>query len=137
MKKYLFILLVSVQGILLAQETPQHLIDHFFTTYPDNQGKAVVDLYKTNVWTKNAQKEIDNVVNTINSLTRDFVGEYYGKELISTITLTDSYKIYTYLVKYDRQPIRFTFNFYKADQKWVLYSFNLSDDLSDLIALAK
>lgn len=136
MKKYILILLISFQGILLAQQTPQYLIDNFFTTYQENPGKAVVELYETNIWTKNAQKDIDNVVNTVNSLNHDFVGEYYGKELVSTVSLTDCYKVYTYLVKYDRQPISFTFNFYKADKKWVLYSFSLSDDLSNLITAA-
>jgi hypothetical protein len=41
--------------------------------------------------------------------------------------------LYSYLVKYDRQPLRFIFKFYKPNDKWVLYSYALDDSLDDEI----
>ncbi len=41
--------------------------------------------------------------------------------------------LYSYLVKYDRQPLRFIFKFYKLNDKWVLYSYALDDSLDDEI----
>ena len=41
----------------------------------------------------------------------------------------ESFELYSYMVKYDRQPIRFIFKFYKPNDEWVLYSYALDDNL--------
>ena len=35
------------------------------------------------------------------------------------------------MVKYDRQPMRFTFKLYKPNDKWILFSFKIDVDLDD------
>jgi hypothetical protein len=59
----------------------------------------------------------------------DVVGNYYGQELISTKQVRGRLKVYSYLLKYDRQPVRFIFKFYKAHDKWMLYGFKFDDDM--------
>lgn len=61
------------------------------------------------------------------------MGKYHGQELITTKKFSESFILYSYLEKYDRQPIRFIFKFYKPDDKWVLYSYALDDGLDDEI----
>ena len=133
MKKILFVLLISISGNLSAQSSPQDMINDFFTTYEKDPGKAVKELYATNKWTERIKDDIDKVVGTVNSFTESYMGEYYGYEIITTKKFSESFELYSYLVNYDRQPIRFIFKFYKPNDIWVLYSYALDDNLDDEI----
>lgn len=129
MKKLIIALLISTSTSLFAQSSPQDLIDNFFETYEKDAGKAVKELYATNPWTERIKDDIDNIISTVNGFTESFTGKYYGYELITTKKFAESFELYSYLVKYDRQPVRFIFKFYKPDDKWVLYAFSLDDKL--------
>ena len=131
MKKLLFVVLISLSGNFFAQTTPQTMINTFFATYKTDAGKAVTDLYETNKWTLLIQDDVDKIVKTVNGFTLSYMGKYYGNEMITSKKFSESFILYSYIVKYDRQPIRFIFKFYKPSDKWVLYSFALDDDLDD------
>ncbi len=128
MKNYILILLLSFQGILIAQQTPKQLIDRFFSSYQTQPEKAVRNLYATNPWANKAQKDIDHVVEVINSLPAS-MGNYHGNQLIDKKKLGNSFVKYIYLVKYDRQPIVFYFKLYQPDKKWMIYEFSLNDKI--------
>ncbi len=133
MKIVFFILMFSATGILFAQSSPQSLINDFFETYEKDAGKAVKDLYSTNIWTERIKDDIDKIIGTVNGFTESYMGKYYGYELITSKKFAESFILYSYLVKYDRQPLRFIFKFYKPNDKWVLYSYALDDSLDDEI----
>lgn len=133
MKKLLILLLISTSATVFAQTSPQDLIDKFFTTYEKDAGKAVKELYETNKWTERAKDDIDKIIGTVNSFTENYMGKYYGYEIITKKKFAESFELYSYLVKYDRQPIRFIFKFYKPNDKWVLFSYALDDRLDDEI----
>jgi|TARA_B110000238_G_C15850758_1_gene320939 hypothetical protein len=133
MKKLLFVLLISVSGNLFAQSSPQEMINDFFATYEKDAGKAIKKLYATNKWTERIKDDIDKIIGTVNGFNESYMGKYYGFEIITTKKFSESFELYSYLVKYDRQPIRFIFKFYKPDEKWVLYSYALDDNLDDEI----
>lgn len=116
-----------------AQDSPKELIAEFFTTYKNDAGKAVRDLYKTNKWTERIQDDIENIGNKVDGFNENLMGKYYGSELITSKKFAESFVLYSYLVKYDRQPLRFTFKFYKPNDKWVLYAFQYDDSLDDEI----
>ncbi|MGL3000481.1 hypothetical protein [Flavobacterium sp. RSSB_23] len=133
MKKLLFIILISISGNLFAQSEPQNLLNIFFKAYEKDAGKAVKELYATNKWTERAKDDIEKIVGIVNGFTESYMGKYNGYEIITTKKFSESFMLYSYLVKYDRQPIRFIFKFYKPSDKWVLYSFSLDDNLDDEI----
>ena len=133
MKRILIVLMILASGNLIAQSCPQELINSFFGTYEKDPGKAVKDLYATNIWNERIKDDIDKIIGTVNGFTESYMGKYYGQELITTKKFSESFVLYSYLVKYDRQPIRFIFKFYKPDDKWVLYSYALDDSLDDEI----
>jgi len=122
-----------------AQSTPDELITKFFEGYNKDSGKAIDDLYATNAWTSRIKEGIDGIKKELNGYTVDYVGKYYGYELITKRQLSDSFVLYSYMVKYDRQPMRFSFKFYKPNNTWTLYSFavdsNLDDELSEAAKL--
>jgi hypothetical protein len=113
-----------------AQDSPKKLIDKFFETYKTDASKAVKDLYKTNKWTERIKDDIENIANNLNGFNDDLMGKYYGYETITSKKFGESFVLYSFLIKYDRQPLRFTFKFYKPNEKWVLYAFQYDDSLS-------
>ncbi|HLS29363.1 MAG TPA: hypothetical protein VK021_00760 [Flavobacteriaceae bacterium] len=129
----LIIISLSLSEVLFAQASPQKLIDDFFETYDKDAGKAVKELYETNEWTLRFKDDIEKIIRTVNSFTESYMGQYYGYELITKKEFAESFKLYSYLVKYDRQPIRFIFKFYKPNDKWVLHSYSLDDNLDQEI----
>ncbi|WP_346855018.1 hypothetical protein [uncultured Draconibacterium sp.] len=134
MKKTILILSILVFTYsTFAQDTPTELIEKFFTTYKNDAGKAVKDLYKTNKWTERIQDDIENVANKVDAFNESLMGKYYGYEIITSKKFAESFVLYSYLIKYDRQPLRFTFKFYKPNDKWILYAFQFDDSLDDEI----
>ncbi|MFY0601404.1 MAG: hypothetical protein JXR03_17145 [Cyclobacteriaceae bacterium] len=118
----------------VAQDNGQSLIDDFFSDYENKGVEVAVDkLYKTNPWTTRIQDAINNVKTQLSRYNEELVGKYYGHEPIVTKQLGNSYVLHSYLVRFDRQPMRFTFQFYKPDDEWRLYSFAFDDNFDDEI----
>ena len=134
MKTYITIILFSFSLISFAQNTPEEIVSKFFTEYK-NEGasKALDNLYSNNEWINRATDAITKLKQQLNSLNEDFVGKYYGYELIVEKKLSDSFILMSYLVKYDRQPIRFTFQFYKPDNEWRTHSFKYDGNIDEEI----
>ncbi len=117
-----------------AQKTPDSIIEDFFKTYEaEGASKALDDLYATNPWTYRIQDAINNVKNQLERFNEDLVGEYYGYEKLVTKQLGDSYILKSYFMKFDRQFLRLTFQFYKPNDEWRLYSFQFDDNFDDEI----
>jgi accessory colonization factor AcfC len=133
MKRTLLVLLILASGNLFAQSSPDQLINRFFETYKKDAGKAVKELWATNKWSERSKDDIDKIIGTVNGFTEDYMGKYYGQELIATKKFSESFVLYSYLVKYDRQPIRFIFKFYKPNDQWVLYAYSFDDQLDNEI----
>lgn len=129
LKKLLIVILISTSGTLFSQSSPQELIDTFFETYEKDPGKAIKELYATNKWTERKKDDIDKVIGTVKGFTESYMGKYYGYEIITKKKFSESLELYSYMIKYDRQPIRFIFKFYKPNDKWVLFSYSLDDNL--------
>jgi hypothetical protein len=112
-------------------------VDGFFKRYKEEgSGPAVDYLFATNkLFTDAAQLLI--LKNKLDSL-QISVGKYIGKELISQKSASPSFVLYSYLVKFENQPFRFIFVFYKPHNDWELYRFNFDDQLeSELEEAAK
>jgi len=134
MKK--IIILATVTFISLTtfgQSKPDDLINNFFKEYAKTPAKAVEDIYATNHWTSRIKDGIETMKNEVNKYTVDYVGKYYGYELITKKQFSESFILYSYMVKYDRQPMRFIFKLYKPNDKWTLFSFKIDSDLDDEI----
>jgi len=124
-------LLLSTSIASYSQNSPDEIINKFFIEYSKNPSKAVEDIYATNPWTTRIKDGIETMKNEVNSYTVDYVGKYYGKELITKKQFSESFILYSYMLKYDRQPIRFTFKLYKPNDKWSLYSLNIDAGLDE------
>lgn len=132
MKKLTLIITLILTNLTLinAQSSPEEYITKFFKTYQDEGStKALNELYETNKWVTKAEDAITNLKTQMEGLTVDYAGKFHGFELITEKKLSDSYVLFSYLAKYDRQPIRFTFQFYKPNKTWRLQSFEFDASL--------
>lgn len=124
---FILLLMTLMAFSLKAQKTPDEIISSFFKTYENRPDDAVRSLI--------ASKWIDeNSIEQLISKLWDGVllmGTYYGYDKISEKEISESYKIYYYLVKYERQPVRFIFNFYKPQSEWLVYSFSFDESFNE------
>ena len=135
MKKTLFgIILLLFVSQVNAQKQPESIIDDFFKDYETKGASFAVDeIYKTNPWTVRIQDGINNIKTQLERFDKDLVGDYYGYEKLITKQLGDSYILYSYCIKFDRQFLRLTFQFYKPKTEWRLYSFQFDDKFDEEI----
>lgn len=134
MKTFATLILFTFSLISFGQNTPKEIVSKFFTEYEKKEtSKALDNLYANNNWMKRSTDAITNLKQQLNSLNEDYVGKYYGYELIVEKKLSDSFVLMSYLVKFDRQPIRFTFQFYKPDNEWRTHSFKYDGSIEDEI----
>lgn len=129
MNKYfctLILLVLSFSTYLQAQEIQIKTIETFFDRYKsDGIGLAIDSLYGTNKWLGHSSDQIIQLKTKMQLElgNEDNIGKMHGYEPIVSKALKGTLTLYTYLVKYERQPIRFTFIFYKPKDKWLFYSF--------------
>ncbi len=109
-------LFVSVN--LFGQDNPQSIVDNFFANYEKKGAEEAIDLlYATNKWMERKSDGINNLKSQLSRFNEGLVGEYFGHVFIDKIKTSDCYEIHTYFMKFDRQPLRLTFHFYKASDK--------------------
>ncbi len=130
MKKALLIMILFVSFSASAQNDPKEVVELFFKEFKEKgSGIAIDNLYKPNKWISKSADAIIQLKSQLDGLNEDYVGKYYGNELILEKKLADSFILMSYLVKYDRQPIRFTFQFYKPNDTWMIHSFKFDGNL--------
>ncbi len=107
---------------------PTTLIEKFFKSYDkESTTKAMIDIFKTNpLIDSNSLVKLITKIDT----TRSLIGAYTGKDLIVQHKASNSLILYSYLVKHQNQPLRFTFMFYKPKNDWVIYRLYFDDSVS-------
>jgi len=109
-------------------KTASGIVDAFFKKYKDDGTSPAIDyLFGTNKYFTNPAG-ISQLKAKLDSL-RQGIGAYLGKDLIVQKNASNSLVFYSYLVKHEVQPIRFTFIFYKPQNEWVLYRFKYDDQM--------
>ena len=129
----LLILIVLSSNSVIGQTTTENITTDFFKLYEKSPQKAVEYIFATNKWMMDRNKDgIEKVKIQLNNFV-GLLGDYYGYEKIAEKSVGESYKLVSYMIKYDRQPIRFTFIFYKPKDKWQVQNFQFDDNLDEEI----
>ncbi|MEL7122844.1 MAG: hypothetical protein AAFO07_25580 [Bacteroidota bacterium] len=135
MKKQLLLVIPMIflmsMGTLHSQTNPKRQIDRFFDMYRTNPEKAIDFIFSLNpIFEKENKAQADNVkTKLLNAI--PLLGKYYSNEKISEKWMGGSLTVATYMVKYERQPIRFTFKFYKPLREFILLGFSFDDNLGN------
>ena len=131
MKKIFLIGLLLCSLASSAQDGPQKIIDKFFSLYTTKSPNEAIDyIFSTNKWISNSKDQIENVKFKLNG-TLKLIGDYTGHELITKKTVGNHLALYTFMIRYDRQPLRFTMLFYNPKNEWRLQNFSYDDSIDD------
>lgn len=126
--KYFYIPLILMLHCFsfFGQDAPEKTIEKFFKTYSKDNGAALDTIFSSNKYfSKETTIELSKKLGELVAV----IGEYCGEELIQKQIASKDFVLYNYIVKYERQPIKFTFIFYKPKESWVLYNFNFENNL--------
>lgn len=126
----LFIFSALFFANVFGQEKPQEedLTTQFFKTYKVDPIKAYSDLFSDTKYISKSDLETTKIK------MKDYLadlGDFLGFELITTKKAGESYVLKSFLIKYDRQPIRFTFILYKPVDKWKIQNFSYDSNFSE------
>lgn len=114
-----------------TQDTPEQIIEKFFQDYEEGAPATALDnLYANLPWSDRIQDDIEKLKMQFTGL-QSLVGAYIGYDLITQKSMADRLSIYSYLVRFERQPVRFVFEFYRPKDKWGLYGFSYDDNLDE------
>jgi hypothetical protein len=131
MKRLLAISLILWSFNLQAQDVPQKFVDHFFALYEAKGANEAIDyVFSTNKWMNESKDQVENVKFKLGG-TLKLLGKYEGYDLIVKKSVGEHLLMYTFLVRYDRQPLRFTMIFYNPAKEWRLYNFSYDDSLDE------
>jgi len=128
-----FVIIMGSQFILLGQDARTEIfedrIEIFFAKMADGDLEGAVDyIYSDNPWISNKIEDIENVKKQFVSLP-ELVGAYLNHIKIVEEKLAGRYIYIQYFVSFQRQPVSFTFEFYKPDKEWMIFSFAFADDI--------
>ena len=115
-----------------AQTDHMDIVDEFFTLYAIDPMKAFDYAFATNKWMERNQDAVDNLKNQFNNLL-PLIGNYRGYELIVEKSIGDNLKMASFMARYERQPIRLTFVFYRPHKTWQVQNLKYDDRLSNEI----
>jgi hypothetical protein len=112
-----------------AQTTPEDILNRFFFLYEKTNSDSALDyVFGTNKFLDPEKKVLNEIKNKLRNVLT-VVGDYHGYEVIAKKFLGNSYCQYSFMVKYDRQPIQFTFILYKPDKIWQVHNLRFDDKL--------
>lgn len=120
------IALLSASG-LQAQSQITDITDNFFSKYAKDPVRAFDYAFSSNKYFDLKSDMVNDVKNKLKNAV-DQCGKYYGYEQIAEKTSGNCLKIVSYFVRYDRQPLRLTFIFYKANDKWQVQNLSFTAD---------
>lgn len=125
------------QTTTAAQEpnTPSEISKKFFEIYSARPMDAIDFIFSGENVTKDVKDDIVAIKKNLKA-TINIVGDYDGYELITEKNVGGSYKLLSYMVKYDRQPVRFIFVYYKPKDKWQLSTFQFNTNMDDELNVA-
>lgn len=113
-----------------GQTSSEKITETFFNTYKESPTKAYENLFFNNKWMKDKKSDIETVKIKFGDLV-DGLGNYYGYEAITEKKVGESYILKTFLVKYERQPLRFAFILYKPKDTWQIQNFTYDTGIED------
>jgi hypothetical protein len=130
--KKMFLLLLALAGGLcgFAQETEEDILNRFFELYQTDTNQAIDYLYGTNPWLDSSNDAMLQLKGQLEQ-NKTLIGGYIDRELLVKSRLGESFTAYVYMVKHERQPIRFYFAFYTPRDQVMTYAFEFDGKLTD------
>lgn len=129
----LLMTLLLAPQVVIAQNTPELMVEEFFNKYQEESISAAIDqFFGDNPWVIGIEEDVQKLKSRAEGFfSVDFAGEYYGYEILATKSLGEHYRKITCLVRFDRQPFRFVFVAYRPNGRWKGQNFFFSDKVEE------
>ncbi|WP_269542776.1 hypothetical protein [Cerasicoccus fimbriatus] len=129
MKKWGLILCVLFNAAFAFGEEPEEIVTEFFAKLSAGQSSEAVDyIFAKNDWVKTKEDAIAKYKGQLATMV-SMVGSYHGFELVKTEEIGDSLMGCSVIARYDRQPVRFIFIFYRPNDTWQVQNVNFDDSI--------
>lgn len=113
----------------VKEKKPEEIAKSFFDYVERGQLKEGFNyITSTNKYFSDAAGQVDQLHNNYQEATKGF-GNFSGYELLDKGFAGNSLVHLSYLIKYERTPLRLSLTFYKPDEKWVLYDLQYDSDI--------
>jgi hypothetical protein len=131
--KYLSLLIFLLVSISATASDYTKEINEFFDLYKKGKiDKAVDTIYQSNPYVSSIPDQIKKVKTQLGAV-EGLVGKLHTLELVDTYEVGTSLVHVTYMGIYDRQPVKFEFQFFKLNDGWRIYSFSFDAEVFDKI----
>ena len=109
------------------------VINKFFYYFQNKKYEIALDsLYSNNLWLNVDSETNVEIIKQLKSLNNtELFGKYCGYDLVKKEMIGESMVAYSYMVKFQRQPFRMIFIFYKPEKVWSIYSFIIDDKVDE------
>jgi hypothetical protein len=117
------------------QQTPADISKKFFEIYAVKPMDAIDFIFSGTKLDKQVRDDITAIKKNL-KVTIDLDGAYNGYEPITEKSVGGTLKLMSYMAKYDKQPVRFIFIYYKPKDVWKIYTFQFNTNLDDELTSA-
>ncbi len=117
---------------LKAQEIlPEKIVENFFSLIQEKSPSTAIDyLFSNNPQLYQKSESLQQLKNFFLNIDQ-FLGKFYGYEIIHKKEYHHSLYIIIVFTKYEKQPLKFLFVFYKPVNKWITYRFEVDTQYPD------
>ncbi len=127
--RLIFLLIpVIIIGHTATGQINEKITERFFTDFNTDKVKAYEKLFENVTWVE--KSSIETVKIKYNEFLNG-LGEYIGFEPIAEKMVGASYALKSFLIKFQDQPIRFTFTLYKPKDTWRIQAFSYDSNISE------
>ncbi len=116
-----------------TEQDTNPVINQFFEFYKTVGADQALDkLFSNNRVMGPDKDELTDLKQKLIEVTKN-LGRYEGYEIVYNRHIGQSIAHYAYVVKYEKQPLRFSFTLYKAKNNWEIRNFKFDTDLFEEI----
>ena len=140
MKKILLTLCPLLMFMCVAkaqaqEQNPTDISKKFFEIYAAKPMDAIDYLFADVKKIKQVSDDITAIKKNL-KMTIDQDGVNNGYELITEKSVGANLKLQSYMVKYDKQPVRFIFIYYRPKDVWKIYTFQFNTNMDEELTSA-
>ena len=133
-KKIILTIFIVISATIIAklnaQSSEKDIVTEFFRIFENEPIKAIDYAFSTSKWMEKNTDGLESIKAKFSDIL-PLIGDYYGYDLIIEKSIGRNLKMQSYMLKYDRQPVRFTFILYNPNGKWQVQNLKWDLDISE------
>lgn len=131
MKRLLLLLFLTGQALHSQEILPEKIIQNFFVLYTERGSDNAIDyLFSNNPAIYSRADSVHSLKKTFQNIEK-FIGPYKSYRIAYFQNVEDILQVFIVIVRFEKQPLRYLFVFYKPENKWITYRFEIDTKYPD------